>query len=71
MVQWNEITWYSRMAAIVFFVGVLPILNFYIGIQYQRTDNALEESVAAQTPTPICPIVPGAKDSAASSTEAV
>ena len=35
MIRWNELTWYSRLAAIVLFLGVLPTLSFYIGTQYE------------------------------------
>jgi len=33
--KWHEVTWYSRMMAILIFVGVLPTLSFYIGMQYK------------------------------------
>lgn len=57
-VEWNTITWYSRLAAIVFFVGILPVLNFYIGVQYQQTTAALERSAEAQLDMHICPTLP-------------
>ena len=33
-IRWNEVTWYSRLAAIFLFLGVVPVLCFYIGLQY-------------------------------------
>lgn len=54
MVEWNAVTWYSRLAAIIVFVGILPILNFYIGMKYQETASALAESVNASQGLPIC-----------------
>jgi len=36
MIKWNEVTWYSKLLAIIFFIGVLPTLSFYIGGQYQN-----------------------------------
>ncbi len=36
-VKWNEVTWYSKLVAIVLFAGVVPALSFYIGLQYERT----------------------------------
>ena len=54
--EWNEVTWYSRIIAILLFVGILPVLNFYIGVKYQETIFALEESVNAQLPIPVCPL---------------
>jgi|GEM_PF-3476791 hypothetical protein len=35
MVQWNTITWYSRLGAIILFIGIVPVLCFYIGTQYE------------------------------------
>jgi hypothetical protein len=39
MIKLNEVTWYSKLAAVIFFIGVLPVLTFYIGIQYQKTND--------------------------------
>jgi hypothetical protein len=61
MIEWNTITWYSRLAAIVFFVGILPVLNFYIGVQYQQTTAALERSAEAQLDIQMCPTPPQIK----------
>jgi len=47
-IEWNAITWYSRIATIVVFIGILPILNFYIGLKYQETTQAIQQSVEAQ-----------------------
>lgn len=33
-IQWNKVTWYSRLVAIVVFVGIIPTLTFIIGMQY-------------------------------------
>ena len=35
--QFNVVTWYSKLLSIIFFIAVLPVLTFYIGTQYQRT----------------------------------
>ncbi len=48
MIKFNEVTWYSKLAAIIFFIGVLPALTFYIGIQYEKT-----QEVARQIPQTI------------------
>ena len=34
MIKFNEVTWYSKLAAIIFFIGVFPALCFYIGNRY-------------------------------------
>ncbi len=41
MIQWNEYTWYSRLAALIVFILLLPILTFYLGVQYQKTADVL------------------------------
>jgi len=56
MIKWNEITWYSRMATIVVFVGIMPVVNFFIGVQYERTEAALIEAQTAQVP-PVIKVV--------------
>jgi hypothetical protein len=38
-VKWNEVTWYSKLGAIILFVGVIPALSFYIGMQYQAVKD--------------------------------
>ncbi len=35
MLQWHVVTPFSRMLAIVLFVGAIPALFFYLGMQYQ------------------------------------
>jgi hypothetical protein len=38
-IKWNEVTWYSRLGAIILFLGVVPVLCFYIGMQYGLIQN--------------------------------
>lgn len=33
-IVFNEVTWYSKLAAIIVFVGLIPALMFYIGKEY-------------------------------------
>jgi len=35
MIEWNRVTWYSKLGAIILFLGVIPALCFYIGTQYE------------------------------------
>jgi hypothetical protein len=42
-IKWHEYTWYSKLSAWIFFVLVLPALTFYVGIEYERTQNFLKE----------------------------
>jgi len=37
MIEWNKVTWYSRLGALILFLGIVPVLTFYIGTQYQLT----------------------------------
>jgi hypothetical protein len=39
-IEWNKVTWYSKLGAIILFVGVVPALSFYIGTQYQLMVSA-------------------------------
>lgn len=50
MIKFNEVTWYSKLAAIIFFLGVFPTLTFYIGIQYQEVKD-LDQSEENQSLT--------------------
>jgi hypothetical protein len=34
---WNQVTWYSKLLAVIFFIIIVPALTFYIGKQYQIT----------------------------------
>ena len=48
LIEWNEVTWYSRFLALVVFILAL-ILGFYIGKQYQDVENLLQTPVQAAT----------------------
>ncbi len=41
--QWNQVTWYSRLGAIILFIGVIPALAFCVGVQYQKYNQAYNE----------------------------
>lgn len=43
-IQWNEVTWYSKLAAILFFVGVLPVFTFFMGMEYREVQADIFES---------------------------
>ena len=47
-IQFNEVTWYSRLFAIVLIFGALPLLVFFIGREYEKTMSVLnQENMAA------------------------
>ncbi len=33
-IEWNKVTWYSKLVAVILFVGTL-ILGFYMGFEYR------------------------------------
>ncbi len=37
MIEWNRVTWYSKLGAALLFIVVVPSLAFYIGRQYEKT----------------------------------
>jgi len=43
-IEWNVVTWYSKLAAIILFLLVLPTLTFYIGVQYAKTMEVVQSS---------------------------
>ncbi len=47
--KWNEVTWYSKLGAIVLFIGIVPALSFYIGTQYELTQQTVELLAVART----------------------
>lgn len=55
--KWNEVTWYSRLLAIIIFIAVLPAMAFYVGTKYQETADILSRthsvSVTAEDFTPV------------------
>ena len=55
-IKWNEVTWYSRLLAIILFLGVIPALSFYIGVQYQEvvsvSANVITRDYSTTIPMP-------------------
>jgi hypothetical protein len=46
-IKWNEVTWYSKLIALVIFVA-LPFIGFYYGVQYGKIVGAVDQ---ASTPS--------------------
>lgn len=36
-IEFNQVTWYSKLLSAIVLLGGLPILIFFIGMQYQKT----------------------------------
>jgi len=34
-IKWNEVTWYSKLLSAIFLLLCVPLLTFYIGMQYE------------------------------------
>jgi hypothetical protein len=53
-IQWNKVTWYSKLIALIIFV-IFPFVGFYWGTQYGEALQTLEQtsapSVAATAPS--------------------
>ena len=47
-IKWNEYTWYSKLLAVLFFIGVLPAWTFYVGVQYEQTVTLLTQTNSVQ-----------------------
>ena len=43
-IQWNHVTWYSKLGALILFIIVVPAITFIIGKEYQKTIDVLEQS---------------------------
>lgn len=49
-IPWNEVTWYSRLGALVLFLVIVPILAFVIGEKYQEVKD-LQQYRTEQLPS--------------------
>jgi hypothetical protein len=45
MIEWNKYTWYSKLAAALFFIIVLPAWTFHIGTQYQEAKDIWQNTL--------------------------
>lgn len=50
-IEWNKVTWYSKILAVVLGVGIL-LLGIYIGVMYQRGIEAIELAEQLQIKRP-------------------
>jgi hypothetical protein len=39
MIQFNQVTWYSKLASLIVLLIALPIITFFIGAKYQDNKN--------------------------------
>ena len=52
-IEWNKVTWYSKLAAVIIFVATF-FAGFYLGSQYGRiraTETSIEKDVQAVRPS--------------------
>jgi hypothetical protein len=45
-IEWNKVTWYSKLLALALFVA-LPFIGFYYGVQYGKIVAAIGQAPAA------------------------
>ena len=36
-IEYNRVTWYSKLLAIIVFLLIIPAVSFYLGRKYQET----------------------------------
>jgi hypothetical protein len=46
MIQFREVTWYSRCLSWIFFVGIMPAAVFYMGMKYQEVRDINAQALA-------------------------
>lgn len=49
MIKFNEVTWYSKLGAIILFLVVVPVIAVYCGMLYQEVQD-INSSVAVPVP---------------------
>jgi hypothetical protein len=48
MIKWNEVTWYSKLLAVILFIIIIPLWAFYLGIQVGEV-RALKSAPSTQS----------------------
>lgn len=51
-IEFNKVTWYSRLTAEIVFLLVIPVLAFYIGRQFESVITLYDTSNSAIISTP-------------------
>ena len=41
-IEWNKVTWYSKLLALILFVA-LPFIGFYYGMEYEKTLTSIDK----------------------------
>ncbi len=49
-IQFNKVTWYSKLAALFVFFIILPAVSFYLGNYYQETKILINNISARKSP---------------------
>ena len=42
-IVWNQVTWYSKLLAAIFFIFVVPLITFHIGKEYEKTQLIVQQ----------------------------
>lgn len=35
-IKFSQVTWYSKLLTLIFFLGVFPFIAFYVGRQFEK-----------------------------------
>lgn len=46
-IEYNKVTWYSKLTSFLLLLGVLPIFIFFIGREYQKTVSSYDKETDA------------------------
>ena len=60
-IKWHEVTWYSKLGAIIFFIGVLPASTFYLGMAFQESTTP-EVRLGGISATQVVPATPSTEE---------
>lgn len=48
MIEFNRVTWYSKMSAAIVLLGLLPAWTFFLGMRYQEARDGIELDAKVQ-----------------------
>ena len=54
-IKFNEVTWYSKLGAVILFLVIVPSLMFYIGIKYEETKLIIADQKTVEAPKDLPP----------------
>jgi hypothetical protein len=49
-IQWNKVTWYSKLGAVIVFLFVIPFISFQIGRKYEQVQMSIDTELSTLSP---------------------